>query len=99
MLGHFIAHLGVLRGIRGKGTANVQGVLIREGMARCNLSAVSLCSLATGSNYTYFSSNICSTLDYVFADAGAISLMSACVVAQMEDLNTSDHVPITVNLM
>ena len=60
---------------------------------------ISLGSLATGSNYTYFSSDICSTVDYVFADGGDISLMSGCVITEMEDLNTSDHIPITVNLM
>ena len=58
MLGDFKVHLRVLRGIRGKGAANVQGVLISEVMACCNLSAVSLGSLATGSNYTYFSGNV-----------------------------------------
>ena len=100
MLRDFNAHLGVLGGIRGKGAANVQGVLISEVMAHCNLSAVSLGSLATGSNYTYISGDVHSTVDYVFADAGAIiSLMSGCVVAEMENLNTSDHIPITVNLM
>ena len=93
MLGDFKAYLGVLGGIRGKGAANVQGVLISEVMARCNLSAVSLGSLVTGSNYTYFSGDVHSTVDYVFADAGAISLMSGCVVAEMEDLNISNHIP------
>ena len=99
VLGDFNAHLGTLGGIRGKGAANVQGVLISEVMARCNLSAVSLSSLATGSDYTYFSGDVRTTVDYVFADAGTISLMSGCVIAEIEDLNTSDHVPITVNLI
>ena len=37
-------------------------------MDRCNLSAVSLGSLAKGSDYTYVSGNVHLTVDYVFAD-------------------------------
>ena len=99
MLGDFNAHLGALGGVRGRGAANAQGLLISELMSRCNLSAVSLGSLATGSEYTYVSGNVCSTVDYVFADAGAVSLMSSCLIADFEDLNTSDYVPITVKCL
>ena len=98
VLGDFNAHLGALGGLRGRGVANAQGLLISELMSRYSLIAVSLGSLATGPQYTYVSGNVCSTVDYVFADAGAVSLMSTCHIAEMEDLNTSDHVPITVEM-
>ena len=45
MLGDFNAHLGVLGEVRGRGTANTQGVLVSELMTRCNLISA-LCHLA-----------------------------------------------------
>ena len=38
------------------------------------------------------------TVDYIFVDAGAVSLMSSCRTLPVEDLNTSDHVPILANI-
>ena len=84
----FNANLGALGGIRGKGAANVQDMLISDLMAH----AISvLYHLAVLPDYTYFSGDVCSTVDYVFAGA-ILSLMSGCVVTEMEDLNTSDHI-------
>ena len=71
-MGDFNAHLGALGGLRGRGVANAQGLLISELMSCYSLSAVSLGSLATGPQFTYVSGNVYSTVDYVFADAGAV---------------------------
>lgn len=67
-------------------------------MSWCYLSAVSLGSIATGSNFTYFSGSSRTTVEYIFSDAGAVSLMSSCCTLPVEDLNTSDHVPIVANI-
>ena len=60
---------------------------------------MSLSSIATGSEYTYVSGDVNSTVDYVLADADVVSHMSRCLIAEMEDLNTPDHVPIFVEMM
>ena len=57
VLGDFNTHLGSLGGIsrRGCGDSNVQGVLVSDMVARCHLSAISLCSVSSGPMYTYVS--------------------------------------------
>ena len=55
ILGNYNAHLGFLGGERGEGNPNLQGVLLSEVMSRCNLSAISLSSMATEPHFTYVS--------------------------------------------
>ena len=76
----------------------MQGVLLEEVMRRCELYAASLSEGTTGPNYTYWSGGVQTTVDYIFMDVGAASLASPCTVREMEDLNTSDHLPISVCL-
>ena len=98
VLGDFNAHLGTLGGERGKGSSNLQGMLLSEVMDRCNLSAVSLSSLATGPAFTYISGDVKTTVDYALADFEAASLISSCQTLPMDDLNTSDHLPLVLEL-
>ena len=39
------------------------------------------------------------TVDYILADAEATSLMSGCCILSVDDLNTSDHLPLLVDMM
>ena len=96
VLGDFNAHLG---GYVGAGEPNVQGVLLQEVVERLQLSAVSPESLASGPGYTYLSGDVRTIVDYVLMDVEAVSLMSSCHAHPMEDLNMSDHLPITACLM
>ena len=99
ILGDFNAHLGSLGGPRGRGPANAHGVLLEEFMGRCSLSATSLCSWATGPVYTYVSGEVNTTVDYILADLEATShLISSCHTFPMSDMNSSDHLPIKVDL-
>ncbi len=41
----------------------------------------------------------CTTVDYMLMDVEAVSLMSSCRTHPMVDLNTSDHLPLTVSLV
>lgn len=99
VLGDFNAHLGGHGGLAGVGESNLQGVLLQEVMDRGNLSAVSLGSLASGPGYTYCSGDVRTTVDYILMNVEAASLMSSCHTHPMEDLNTSDHLPVTVSLL
>jgi hypothetical protein len=38
-------------------------------------------------------------VDYVMMDIGATSMLSSVVTREMEDLNTSDHVPLVASLL
>ena len=60
---------------------------------------MSLSSIANYSEYTYVSGDVHSTVEYVLADADAVSRMSRCFIAEMEDLNIPDNVPIFVKMM
>lgn len=85
VLGDFNAHLGIFGGVRGVGSLNLQGILVGDLMARCNLNAVSLGSLASGLDYTYISGDTLLVTDYVFADIGATTLVSSCHTLDMEE--------------
>ena len=74
-------------------------VLLQEVMVGCELSAVSQAILASGPAYTYCSGETRTTVDYVFMNMEAASMITVCVTHDMEDLNTSDHLPITVSLV
>ena len=96
VLGNFNAHL---KGYVGAGEPNVQEVLLQEVMKRLQLSAVSLGSLASGPGYTYLSGDVRTIVDYVLMDVETVSLLSSYYTHPMEDLNMSDHLPITAYLM
>jgi len=68
-------------------------------MVRSNLSAVSLGCMASGPEYTYCSGEVRTTVDNILMDVEATSLMSSCRTHTMEDLNTSDHLPLMASLM
>lgn len=96
VVGDFNAHLGILGGARGVGDPNMQGVLLHEMMVRCDLFAVSLGSTASGMTHTYFSGEVRTTVDYVIMD---IVLMTSCSTLPEDDLNTSDHLPLSTEKM
>ena len=98
VMGDFNAHLGILAGVRGQGGPNMQGVLLEGVMRRCGLYAASQSEETSGPNYTYWSGEVQSTVDYILMDVVAASMASPCVVHEMQDLNTSDHLPISVCL-
>ena len=37
-------------------------------------------------------------MDYILMDVGAACIMDSCHTHHMDDLNTSDHLPLTVSL-
>ena len=96
--GDFNAHLGKLGGSRAAGDLNVQGVLLHGMMGRCDLSAASLGSIASGHGYTYQSGEVHTTVDFILMDVEAASMMLSCSTYCMDDLNTSDHLPLTARL-
>ena len=95
VLGDFNAHLG---GGRCDSEQNLQGVLLQELLGRCDLSAVSMGALASGPSYTYCSGVVTTTVDYILMDVGSASMLDSCCTHPSEDLNTSDHLPLSVSL-
>ena len=93
VLGDFNAHLGGW-----ECEQNMQGVLLQEMLERCELSAVSKGVLASGPGYTYCNEDVKTTVDYLLMDVEAASMMTSCRTHPMEDLNTSDHLPLAVSL-
>ena len=92
-MGDFNAHLaGNIEGM------NAQGHLLHGVLERCGLNAVSLGSLASGPGYTYCSGSTRTTIDYILMDVSFKSMLQSCQTLQMDDLNTSDHLPIVASL-
>ena len=99
ILGDFNAHLGNLGGARGVGDPNIQGIALHEVMDRCDLSAVSLGSMVTGPSYTNINGDTQTTVDYALANMDAISMTTTCHTLPMADLNTSDHLPLVIEMI
>ena len=93
LLGDFNAHLGGL-----ESQQNVQGLLLQEIMERCELSAIYQGVLASGPKHTFCSGNVRTTVDYILMDVEAASMVTSCVTHFMDDLNTSDHLPLTASI-
>jgi len=93
MLGDFVAYLGGW-----ECQQNMQGVLLQEMMERSKLGAVSEGMLSSGPGYTYCSGDVKTTVDYILMDIEAASMASYYRTDPMEDLNTSDHLLLTVSL-
>ena len=98
LAGDFNAHLGPLWGQRAHENPNVQGVLLGEVLDRCKLHAVSLGEGVSGPNYTYLSGNSSTTVDYILADVEASACIESCQVHEDSDLNSSDHLALSVTL-
>ena len=96
--GDFNAHLGSMWGPRAGGNPNLQGVLLGDLLNRCKLHAVSLSESVSGPSYTYKSGNTVTTVDYILADIEASSCIDSCKVCSDDDLNTSDHLALSVTL-
>ena len=78
---------------------NMQGVLLQEMLGRCELSAVPKGVLASGPGYIYCNGAVKTTVNYILMDVKAASMMTSCRMKDpMKDLNTSDHLPLTVSL-
>ena len=99
IVGDFNAHLEKLGGSRGLGGSNVQGVLLHDLLDRCELNVVSLGSISSGETYTYRSGSTTTTVDYVLMDLDAVSLLRSCETLSEADLNTSNHLPLAVDMM
>ena len=91
VMGDFNAHLS-------ENSMNVQGVLLREMMDRGKLCDASSGCLAEGPDFTYSSGVVRTKVDYALMNVEAVTLLSSSVTREMEDLNTSDHLPIIVYL-
>ena len=96
--GDFNAHLSHMWGPRAPDTANSQGVLLGELLNRCDLYAASLSNTACGPEYTFHSGDRFTTIDYILTDVEASSCIDHCWTHDDEDLNQSDHLPLSIKL-
>ena len=87
-----------LWGPRGSTTANTQGVLLGELLGRCKLHATSLSNSASGPEYSFHSGDRFTTIDYILTDVEASSCTEQCWTHEDDDLNQSDHLPVSVKL-
>lgn len=97
-MGDFNAHLGSLGGPRGYGSPNFQGYLLQQHIIKCDIFVASLSECAFGPSHTFQRGDTCTTIDYIMMDVGAASLLDSCGTLDDNDLNTSDHLPQSVQL-
>ena len=98
VMGDFNAHLGSLGGPKGVGTPNHQGLLLQQHIIKSDLFVASLSDIAYGSPHTFQSGDTRTTIDYIMLDVSAASLLESCGTLEDDDLNTSDHLPQSVQL-
>ena len=96
--GDFNGNVGSEGGVRGLGPPTRAGKVVLEFMGRQRLVAVNLMGTTTGSVNTFEGHNGKSTLDYVMVPECMRENVLRCHVGAHEDVNTSDHVPITVDI-
>ena len=87
-----------MRGPRAQCDPNFQGILLGDLLNRCKLHVVSLDESVSGPNYTYKSGNTDTTVDYILADIEASSCFNSCRIHCDDDLNSSDHLALSVTL-
>ena len=56
-------------------------------------------SAASGPSHIYQSGDTKTTVDYVVMDIEAASMMLSCCMHRMDDLNTSNHLPMTAAMV
>ena len=98
VMGDFNAHLGSLGGPRGCSNPNFQGYLLQQHILKCDVFAASQSEYAFGPTHTFQRGDVRTTIDYILMDVNAASLLESCGTLDDDDLNTSDHLPQTVQL-
>ncbi len=92
VMGDVNAHISTLGGPRGCGDPNCQGIMLHEFVARSDMFIASLSNHANGPNYGE------EILKRLLLDVDDAALMSSCRVHDVDNLNTSDHLPIFVEV-
>ena len=72
--------------------------LVHNCIHRHNLYSVSTSNIASGPNYTFFSSTLHSMVDYILTESSLAGQVASCSVHQHHPLNLSDHLPISVEI-
>ena len=98
IVGDFNAHLASLGGVRGHGSPNQQGFLLKQLLDHCELYVVSLSALSEGPSFTFWNSDSETTVDYIIASYDASCYITSCLTHELSPLNCSDHLPLTTTL-
>ncbi len=77
---------------------NHRGNLLQDFVHLHNLFVVSLSSVVSGPQYTFFSGNSQTMVDYILLESSNASQVKGCHVHQHHPLNLSDHLPVSVSL-
>ena len=85
-------------GPKGEGSPNQQGLLLQEQIIKNDLFVASLSEVAHGPHHTFQSGDVRTIIDYIMLDVNAVSLMVSCGTLENDNLNTSDHLPQSVQL-
>ena len=91
IVGDFNAHLASLGGVRGHGSPNQQGFLLKQLLDHCELYVVSLSALSEGSSFTFWNSDSETMVDYIIASYDASCYIMSCLTHELSPLNCSDH--------
>lgn len=67
-------------------------------MSRCDVFIASFSNQTNWPKYTFWRGDRQTTIDYVILDIDAAAFMSSFLVHDVDDLHTSDHLPISIVL-
>ena len=77
---------------------NYRNDLFDDFISAHDLCVISQSRLCQGPNYTYFSTNCSSTLDYIICDISLTDNLINCFTHTTHPLNLSDHFPISLTI-
>lgn len=89
LMGDFNTHLS---------TNDSRSELLSQVIQECNLYPVSTSCIAQGPNYTFFSGERRTMIDYIFLDASLGHSVVECCIHNHHSLNMSDHLPLSITL-
>ena len=96
--GDFNGDIGSKGGIRVCKPPTKAGVHVLNFMKRQSLTAINMTNIATGNINTFECHNGKSTLDYIMVPTFVEDCILKCHVGAQEEINTSDHFPVSVTL-
>ena len=96
--GDFNGNIGTSGGPRGTGPPTRAGRSVLKFMSNQNLKAINLLSHATGGVQTFEGHKGRSLIDYIMVPMYIGNHLVKCHTGAYEDLNTSDHIPISASI-
>ena len=98
LCGDMNADMGSKGGPKSKKIPDIRGNRLHNFIVKYSLTAVNLCKEAIGPINTHFGPTGQTCIDYILIPSYLVEHMSNCTTVSDDPLNTSDHLPVKINI-